>query len=378
MMVQKTTVMASIFSKVLGSVLVPLLGCLVCPPALAQDLPGESIEFLETLEIADTLADEEEREISIPQPDTTTLRPFDDLMVATISRNSLVSPDRPTLMRDSIADRKGLWQSVRLTAARAERRISLAAHDTTTLVPFTGLMAATISKTAIVPQDGPKPELARDSIADRKALRKTVRLIKSERPQYPQAARREGWEGTVVLRITIGADGDVGNVKTQTSSGFPALDESAAQSVKTWRFDPARDGEFRVSTVVDLPIRFNLDEYGIQSSRDEPEPEPEPVRVKKPARLIKSERPPYPQAARREGWEGTVVLRITIGTGGDVEQVAIQESSGHPELDESAAQSVKTWQFDPAKVGDDPISSAVDLPVKFDLEEYKEETKTSE
>ena len=380
MMVQKTTVMASIFSKVLGSVLVPLLGCLVCPPALAQDLPGESIEFLETLEIADTLADEEEREISIPKPDTTALGPFDDLMVATISRNSLVSPDRPTLMRDSIADRKGLWQTVRLMTASAERRISLAAHDTTTLVPFTGLMASTISKTAIVPQDGPKPELARDSIADRKALRKTVRLIKSERPQYPQAARREGWEGTVVLRITIGADGDVGNVRTQTSSGFPVLDESAAKSVKVWRFDPARDGEFRVSAVVDLPIRFNLDEYGIQSSRDEPEPEPEPepVRVKKPARLIKSERPPYPQAARREGWEGTVVLRITIGTGGDVEQVAIQESSGHPELDESAAQSVKTWQFDPAKVGDDPISSAVDLPVTFDLEEYKEETIIAE
>ena len=164
---------------------------------------------------------------------------------------------------------------------------------------------------------------------------------------------------------------------TQKSTGFDALDESAAQSVKTWRFDPAKDGEFPVSSVVDLPIRFDLDEYGIQFSRDEPEPEPEPepevVKVKTPARLIKSERPDYPQEARKAGSEGTVVLRITVGTGGDVENVKIQESSGFPELDESAAQSVKTWQFDPAKLGDDPISSAVDLPVTFDLEEYKEE-----
>ena len=50
-------------------------------------------------------------------------------------------------------------------------------------------------------------------------------------------------------------------VTTRKSSGFPSLDESAVQSVKTWRFDPAKDGEFPVSTAVDLPIRFNLKEY---------------------------------------------------------------------------------------------------------------------
>ena len=218
--------MASVFSKAISAVLVPLLGCIVCPQAGAQGFPDQSIEFLETLEIADTLADQEEREISIPKPDTTTLVPFDDLMVAnlmvaTISKTSIVSPDRPTLMRDSIADRK--------------------------------------------------------------ALRKTVRLIKSERPRYPRAARREGWEGTVVLRIAINSGGAVEKVKTQESSGFPALDESATESVKTWRFDPAKDGEFPVPSTVDLPIRFDLEAYEIQSSRGEPEPEPEPVREQKPA-----------------------------------------------------------------------------------------------
>ena len=96
---------------------------------------------------------------------------------------------------------------------------------------------------------------------------------------------------------------------------------------------------------------------------------------RKPAKLVNSERPPDPQTARQQGWEGTVVLRMT---GGDVEDVTIRESSGFPELDESAAQSVTTWQFDPAKDGDDPVSSAVEVPVTFDLEEYKEETQTTE
>ncbi len=372
---RKSTKVASIFSKAVGAVLVPLLGCVLCSPAGAQGSPDESIEFLETLEIADTLAEEEEREINIPKPDTTTSVPFKGLIVSTIVKTPLVSQAKRKVARDSIADRKGLWQTVRLMAARAERRVSLAALDTTAATPFNGLKATTISKTSVVPWDRPAPEPPRDSIADRKALRKTVRLIKSERPPYPQVARRQGWEGTVVLRINIGPGGNVENVATQTSTGFDALDESAARSVKTWRFDPAKDGEFPVSSVVDLPIRFNLDEYGIEAPREEPEPEPEPepVKVKKPARLVKSARPDYPQTARKQGWEGTVVLRITIGTGGDVENVKIQESSGFPELDESAAQSVKTWQFDPAKLGDDPISSAVDLPVTFDLEEYKEE-----
>lgn len=261
MRARKPADVASIFSKTVGAVLVPLLGFVICPPAGAQGSPDQPIEFLETLEIADTLADQEEREISIPQPDTLTLVPLSVLMGATIPKNSIVSQDRSHLMRDSIADRQGLWKSVR-TMTRTERHISLAEPDVAKVVPFTGLMVATIPKTPIVPQDG--SQLMRDSIADRQGLRKTVRLIKSERPQYPQVARREGWEGTVVLRITVGAGGDVEHVKTQTSSGFPALDESAARSVKTWRFDPARDGEFRIATVVDLPITFNLEEYNRQ------------------------------------------------------------------------------------------------------------------
>ena len=385
---RKSTKVASIFSKAVGAVLVPLLGCVLCSPAGAQGSPDESIEFLETLEIADTLAEEEEREINIPKPDTTTSVPFKGLfkglIVSTIVKTPIGSQAKRTVARDSIADRNGLWQSVRLMASPAERRVSLAALDTTAATPFNGLKVATISKNSVVPWDRPAPERPRDSIADRKALRKTVRLIKSERPPYPQVARRQGWEGTVVLRINIGAGGDVENVATQKSTGYDALDESATQSVKTWRFDPAKDGEFPVSSVVDLPIRFDLDEYGIQFSRDEPEPEPEPepevVKVKTPARLIKSARPDYPQGARKAGSEGTVVLRITIGADGDVGNVAIQESSGFPELDESAAQSVRTWQFDPAKLGDDPISSAVDLPIKFDLEEYnkQEETRSAE
>ena len=365
---RKSAKMVSVISKVIGLALVLLLGCVVwLPSAVAQDEP---IETLEGMEVSGTFSVQEERKFSIPKPDTTTIMPLSGLIAADIPKTPTVSQDGPKIVRDSIADRKGMWKFVR-ASIREEWPIGIVEPDTTTIVPLNGLVVATIPKTPTVSRETSK--MVRDSIADRKGLRKPVRLIKSERPPYPQVARTQGWEGIVVLRIIVGTGGDVENVKTQTSSGFPALDESAAQSVKTWQFAPAKDGEFPIATKVDLPVRFSLDDYGIKVSQPEPEPEPEPVREKKPARLIQSERPLYPQVARKEGWEGTVVLRITIGTGGDVENVITQTSSGHPALDESAAQSVKTWQFDPAKDGDVPISTSVDLPVRFDLEEYKDQ-----
>ena len=67
-------------------------------------------------------------------------------------------------------------------------------------------------------------------------------------------------EGTVVLRIQVNQAGTVDSIRTRKSSGFPILDESAIQSVKTWRFEPAKDGEFPIPVTVDLPIRFDLDE----------------------------------------------------------------------------------------------------------------------
>ena len=250
--------MASVFSKAIGSALVPLLGCVICHPAIAWDLSDEPIELLDTIEVPATYAVQEEREISIPQPDTTTFTPVNGLIVATIPKAPTVSQTGSKIVRDSIADRKGLWKSVR-TMTQEERFVSPSEPDVTTFTPVNGPMVATIPKAPSVSQAGPK--IARDSIADRKQLRKPVRPIKAERPLYPQVARKEGWEGTVILRLTINSGGVVKKVTTQKSSGFPALDESAMQSVKTWRFDPAKDGEFPVSTSVDLPVTFNLKEY---------------------------------------------------------------------------------------------------------------------
>jgi TonB family protein len=85
-----------------------------------------------------------------------------------------------------------------------------------------------------------------------------VKLLKTERPLYPRMAREQGWQGKVILRAHVTAEGTVKNATVQESSGFPVLDDSAVQAVKTWTFEPAKNGEFALASIVDLPILFDL------------------------------------------------------------------------------------------------------------------------
>ncbi|MCA9423197.1 MAG: energy transducer TonB [Nitrospira sp.] len=86
----------------------------------------------------------------------------------------------------------------------------------------------------------------------------SVKPLKTERPLYPRMAREQGWQGKVVLRTHISAEGTVKHAAVQESSGFSLLDDSAVQAVKGWAFEPAKNGEFAVASTVDLPIRFDL------------------------------------------------------------------------------------------------------------------------
>lgn len=77
-------------------------------------------------------------------------------------------------------------------------------------------------------------------------------------PHYPEAARREGAEGTVTLRFEVLTSGRVGAVQVQRTAGRPDLDRAAMEAIRTWLFEPARRGKEAVAVWVTLPIRFEL------------------------------------------------------------------------------------------------------------------------
>ncbi len=63
-------------------------------------------------------------------------------------------------------------------------------------------------------------------------------------PGYPSSARRMGEQGQVRLDVHVGADGAVIEVQLRESSGSAALDRSAMEAVRKWRFRPATvDGQ---------------------------------------------------------------------------------------------------------------------------------------
>jgi len=85
------------------------------------------------------------------------------------------------------------------------------------------------------------------------------RLLNNRPPTYPMAAVVNHQEGTVLLRVRITAEGDVGGVEIILSSGHPILDAAAAGAVRTWHFLPAHRGRRPVPATVRLPVRFSLD-----------------------------------------------------------------------------------------------------------------------
>jgi protein TonB len=78
-------------------------------------------------------------------------------------------------------------------------------------------------------------------------------------------------------------------------------------------------------------------------------------------------RPGYPASARRLGAQGVTLLKVHVLADGRVGDVAVQETAGHPDLDQAAADAVRRWRFDPARRGDEPVAMWVLLPVEFRL-----------
>ncbi len=77
----------------------------------------------------------------------------------------------------------------------------------------------------------PKPAL----VSERNKASAPV-AISRHTPKYPEAAREQGVEATVVVRFVVGPDGSVERVKI--IKGHPLLDSAVTAAVRSWRFKP--------------------------------------------------------------------------------------------------------------------------------------------
>jgi TonB family protein len=83
------------------------------------------------------------------------------------------------------------------------------------------------------------------------------RAIYSPEPEFSEEARRSKYQGEVVLLATIGADGLPRNLTVVRSLGM-GLDEKALETVRTWRFDPAKKDGRPVAVQMNIIVNFHL------------------------------------------------------------------------------------------------------------------------
>jgi protein TonB len=82
--------------------------------------------------------------------------------------------------------------------------------------------------------------------------------LNNPKPPYPSFAFQNRQEGTVLLRVHVLPSGEVDEVQLARTSGFDALDDSALQTVKKWKFVPAKQDGKIVDQWVKVPIKFGL------------------------------------------------------------------------------------------------------------------------
>lgn len=78
------------------------------------------------------------------------------------------------------------------------------------------------------------------------------------RKYYPPRARKNGFEGDVVLRLLIDSDGSIAKVDIVSDPG-EGLGPAAAEAVREMRFSPAKVNGVAVATTVPFTIHFTLD-----------------------------------------------------------------------------------------------------------------------
>jgi len=189
---------------------------------------------------------------------------------------------------------------------------------------------------------------------------KPPKLIKKVEPIYPETAKKDKIQGVVVLEATTDIYGKVVNAEILRS--VPELDRAAIDAVKQWVYEPMIiDGEPK-GVVFTVTCAFKLTEPKRAVKLDEP------VRAEgdiKPPKLIKKVEPIYPEAARKAGIKGTVLLEATTDIYGRVKNVRVLESI--PELDQAAIDAVKQWIYEPALIDGKPKGAIFTVTVTFHL-----------
>jgi protein TonB len=122
------------------------------------------------------------------------------------------------------------------------------------------------------------------------------------------------------------------------------------------------------------PVQSSLDNFEsftpvVFTRGPVPHPKEPPAPVIRKAKPLYRRNPPprYPRLARKRKYQGVVIFEVFVNRDGSVGDVKIFKSSGYAILDKTAMKSVKKWEFEPGRRGNDQLEMWVRVPVRFQL-----------
>ncbi len=84
-----------------------------------------------------------------------------------------------------------------------------------------------------------------------------AKILKQVQPEYPEAAKKMGLKGMVIVRVLVDKNGRVIDARVLKSSGYPILDEAALMASKEFIFEPVRDEQGKpIEFFTTIPFRF--------------------------------------------------------------------------------------------------------------------------
>ena len=84
----------------------------------------------------------------------------------------------------------------------------------------------------------------------------TQHLLSSPKPEYPEAAREAGIQGTVHFKVVLGTEGKL--ISAERSAGPPELTEVVRKTIMQWVWEKIRVGGEPVEVSSTVDVNFSL------------------------------------------------------------------------------------------------------------------------
>lgn len=177
-------------------------------------------------------------------------------------------------------------------------------------------------------------------------------------PHYPPAAIKKHAQGTTVLLVLIGTDGQPLKSRIKKSSGHKSLDQAALVAAQKWHFRPKMVDGKPIKAWTRVPVAFRLDKD-------------DSTHVEQAASPAGTRQPPvYPVEAIKNHEQGTVVLKVHVDSHGKPTSFAYDpdnSTTSSQSLINAAIKAAKQWRFNPATKDGKPVAGWVRVPVTFAL-----------